>query len=66
MKEDNFGQSIWDKSVILLGTSWKIHWEVDGNEKQNKNHPPTPPPPKKKKKPGGPHRGMLHCLTSLT
>ncbi len=24
----NFGQSIWDKSVVLLGTYWRTHWEL--------------------------------------
>jgi hypothetical protein len=23
--------TIWDKSVLLLGTSWGTHWELDGN-----------------------------------
>jgi len=41
----NFGQSIWDESVVLLGTYWRTHlelgelfgnlmknpWELDGN-----------------------------------
>jgi hypothetical protein len=27
----NFGWSIWDKSVILLGTIWGTRWELDGN-----------------------------------
>ncbi len=27
----NFGLSIWDKSVVLLGTYWGTHWELDGN-----------------------------------
>jgi hypothetical protein len=24
----NFGQSIWDNSVVLLGTSWATQWEL--------------------------------------
>ncbi len=27
----NFGQSIWDKSAVPLGTSWGNLWELDGN-----------------------------------
>jgi hypothetical protein len=27
-KEDSFGQSIWDKRVMLLGTSCGTHWEL--------------------------------------
>jgi hypothetical protein len=36
LKEENFGQSIWDKSVVLLGTSWEIHWELFYEKKQKK------------------------------
>jgi hypothetical protein len=58
MKEDNFGQSIWDKSVVLLGTSWGTHWELDGNNKKSKNSVPALPllPPKRK------NPGLLGCL----
>ncbi len=27
----DFGQSIWDESVVLLGTYWRTHWELDEN-----------------------------------
>jgi hypothetical protein len=38
LKVENFGQSIWDKSLVLLGTSW----EFIGNffMKKNKKNPP--------------------------
>jgi hypothetical protein len=29
--EFNFGQSIWDKSVVLLETSWGTLCDLDGN-----------------------------------
>ncbi len=64
MKEDNFGQSIWDKSVVLLGTSWGTHWELDGNNKKSKNSIPALPPSPKKKKPWA-SWCMLHCLIRI-
>ncbi len=46
--ELNFGQTVWDKTQVLLGTSWGIHlrtfWELDGNKGKNKNPPPPSPP----------------------
>jgi hypothetical protein len=53
----NFGQTIWDKTQVLLGISWGMYlgtlWEHDGNtlrtrEKQ-KPKTPLPPTPSKKK-----------------
>ncbi len=41
----NFGQSTWDKSVVLLGT----HWKYDGNKKIPSS-PSSPNPQKPKKK----------------
>jgi hypothetical protein len=42
-KGEKFGQNIWDENVMLLETSWKTHWELDGNSKpsstQKKNSP---------------------------
>jgi hypothetical protein len=53
----NFGQTIWDKTQVLLGISWGMHlgtlWEHDGNtlrtrgKKQNKTNPSSPTPSKK-------------------
>jgi hypothetical protein len=43
----NFGLSIWDKSVALLGTYWGTHWELDGNTlltARKRNHFPHPGP----------------------
>jgi len=46
-----FGQTIWDKTQVLLGTSWKCSWEHFGNLKPfgnmmgtrgKKNHIPPP------------------------
>jgi hypothetical protein len=43
VKREKFGQNIWDENVMLLETSWKTHWELDGNNKpsstQKKNSP---------------------------
>jgi len=36
----NFGQTIWDKTLVLLGTSWGTH--LGTREKNN----PVPPPPR--------------------
>jgi hypothetical protein len=34
----NFGQTVWDKSEVLLGTSWGTPWENIGNKaKANKS-----------------------------
>jgi len=30
-KENNFGQNIWDGSVVLFGASWGTFWELDVN-----------------------------------
>jgi hypothetical protein len=47
----NFGQTIWDKTLVLLGTSWETHlgtiWEQ--GEKTNIPVPAPPPPPQKEK-----------------
>jgi hypothetical protein len=44
-RELNFGQIIWDKTVVLLGMSWVTHlrtrWEQRG--KNQKLPPPTHP-----------------------
>ncbi len=60
-KKFNFGQSIWDKSAVLLGnlkiTPWKTRWEHIGNRKKNKRRSlssssssscPSPNPKEKK------------------
>jgi hypothetical protein len=54
-KWQNFGQSIWDKCVVLLGTSGEslgtlgIWWEhVENNTKVTNPSPSTPDPPKEK------------------
>jgi hypothetical protein len=48
----NFGQTIWDKTQVLLGISWGMYletlWEHDGNtlrtrEKKRKILLPQPP-----------------------
>jgi hypothetical protein len=48
----NFGQTVWDKTQVLLGTSWGTHlrtwWEHAENalgtrERYKKIIPPTPP-----------------------
>jgi hypothetical protein len=55
----NFGQTIWDKIEVLLGTSWELrepqlntlrtYWEHIGNkeakEKKKKKSSPTSPHP---------------------
>jgi hypothetical protein len=43
--ELRFGQTMWDKTQILLGTSWGTHWK---QVKKTKN-PYFPPSPLKKK-----------------
>ncbi len=46
--ELNFGQTIWGKTQVLLGTSWGQHfrtlWEFDGNKgkKTKISSPPCP------------------------
>jgi hypothetical protein len=36
-KGENFGQNIWDKNVVLMGTYWGTHWELGKPfEKKNK------------------------------
>jgi hypothetical protein len=30
-KGDSFGQNIWDKNMVLLGTYWETTWELDQN-----------------------------------
>jgi hypothetical protein len=56
--ELNFGQIIWDKTKVLLGTFWGTSWEHIGNMLQTRKKgkkilfpPPRPPqtPPKEKK-----------------
>jgi len=44
----NFGQTIWDKTQVLLGTSWGI-WERLGNKGKQQKNPCSPHPFKKKK-----------------
>ncbi len=31
MKSSILDQRIWDKSLLLVGTSWRTLWELDGN-----------------------------------
>ncbi len=45
----NFGESIWDKSVVLLGTSWGTWWEHIGNRKINSKIQHFPKPKRKRK-----------------
>jgi predicted AlkP superfamily phosphohydrolase/phosphomutase len=51
--ELNFGQTIWDKTQVLLGTSWRMHlgtiWEQMGNKGKKQIILFFPPPLKKKK-----------------
>ncbi len=44
----NFGQTIWDKTQVLLGTSWELHLGTHW-EQRNKTQNPWPCPLKKKK-----------------
>jgi hypothetical protein len=52
--ELNFGQSIWDKFQVLLGTSWGTFCEFDGNHMGPKNFfknpslPSSPPTTREK------------------
>jgi hypothetical protein len=44
-ESSTFGQSMYNKSVALLGTSWGKHWELHGNSTEkfkNKNKNPSP------------------------
>jgi hypothetical protein len=44
------GKTIWDKTTVLLGTSWGTYLEHFGNKgNQPPTHPAPPPPPKRKK-----------------
>jgi hypothetical protein len=59
--ELNFGQTIWDKNQVLLGTSWGI-WEHLGNKGEKKQKILVPPTPLKKKK-----NWIVHeCMLSLS
>jgi hypothetical protein len=46
--ELNFGQTIWDKTQVLLGTSWEMHvgtfWELDRNKGKTKSKIKIPDP----------------------
>jgi len=46
-KGDNFGQNIWDKSMVLLGTYWETTWALDLNTLgiRKTKRIPLPPPP---------------------
>jgi hypothetical protein len=65
----NFGQIIWDKTHVLLGTSWGTHvgtfWELNGNiwehikNKGKKQKTPPTPPPK------GKNRAHHECMLNL-
>jgi hypothetical protein len=48
----NFGQSIWDKSEVILGTTWGTLWEyirnMTGQREKAKNSSPTLSFPKRK------------------
>jgi len=67
--ELNFGQTIWDKTQVLLGTSWGTHlgtlWELDGNmtvthwEQAEKTKNPSLPLPLQKEKNWVVHDCML-------
>jgi hypothetical protein len=46
--ELNFGQTIWDKTQVLLGTSWEHIWEHFKNKGKTQNNPCSPLPPLKK------------------
>jgi hypothetical protein len=60
--ELNFGQTIWGKTHVLLGTSWGQHfrtlWEYDGNK--GKKTKILPPPPQKEK-----NWTVHECMLSL-
>jgi hypothetical protein len=49
--ELNFGQTIWDKTQVLLETSWGTLWELDGNTLRTKGKKKNlfPPIPSKEK-----------------
>jgi hypothetical protein len=49
--ELNFGQTIWDKTQVLLGTYWGMHLGTHW-EQRNKTNNPCPPPTHKKQKTG--------------
>jgi hypothetical protein len=40
-KGENFGQSIWAKNVVLVGTYWGTHWKLEkpfeNKKKKQKN-----------------------------
>jgi hypothetical protein len=66
-KELNFGQTKWDKTLVLLGASWGMHpgtWEPFGNilgtRGRNQKFPPSHPTPKRKK-----NRAHCYCMLSL-
>ncbi len=65
--ELNFGQTIWAKSEVLLGTSWRTNWELGkpyGNmmieNKEEKQKIPLPTAPRKEK-----NWTVHECMLSL-
>jgi hypothetical protein len=64
----NFGQTIWDRIVVVLGTTWGTPCEHDENTlrtrpKKNKNCSLTHPTPQRKKlDPSGVHTEPSHWL----
>jgi hypothetical protein len=43
----NFGQTVWYKSEVLLGTSWVTPWKNIGNKAKAKKIPSCAYPPPK-------------------
>jgi hypothetical protein len=56
LKEDNLGQSIWDKTDVSLGTFGGTHWELSENIRRF----PSPTTHASQKKKLGPLGRMLH------
>jgi hypothetical protein len=56
----NFGQTIWDKSVVLLGiplgNTLKTCGSTMGTKSEHKKQMPNKPPPKRRK------RSLLECM----
>jgi hypothetical protein len=59
----DLGQNIWNKSVVILGTYWQTHWELDRNLWKLKLNGNTLGTPKKKVLPPTPNpKGKKLCL----
>jgi hypothetical protein len=73
VKENNFGQNMWDKNVVWIGISWgntlwtlRTYWKLDENTLGTKisSNIPAPPPPKEREKKNLEHLGCS-CIDSL-